>query len=1175
MILGLDYYNNMKVPSLVLCKPNGDRIDTIPCTEKKGTIKFNDYDEISFTTYLYIDGKKNEIYDKVNELMHIELPEIGRYVITEVDINSEGTNFESKSCVALSEEVLLAKRYLELFYINRASVGSVEQDGVTDDTPIQDIKNVKFYQPNDQERSLLHLVLNEKCPGWKIGYVDNELCELERNYEIDRQDIYSFLTQDVAKATECIFEFDTLHHRVNVYAEKTVGEDTDIHISYGNLTKTVDISSSTDDIKTCLTVKGRDDLNIREVNMGVDRIYNLDYFHSTEYMSQGLYDAYAAWKKKWEEYAPRYEYLIGGRLNSECFFDRESAEQKECNIWDSRDKNVWIYYNEDVEGVKLIDEEIPTNPQNYAWGYQRIFDKIHYLTNTMMPSDLSGDYDFDGDGKTEHYDNLEEEIEKRLIKLTESGSDENKAFEAYMDIFSQYGLVPLEGKLDVYFNKRTVNMEYHDGDIALDDPLHGKLLNISAGIRAIQTQINSRKAQIEHWKLKQTDIKKQMDDLCNDLEMTNEKNFTREQYVELQYFIREDELSSDNFLTNSIDTDVKRIDTIRDLLKYGQEELAKVAVPTLSFSMDMANIYAIPEFQEKVDKFKEGNYIYVSLRDDFYLKVRLLVININFLDSSDFSVEFGNVSKTRGNKLLQDVTEALSLASSAATSVSFNASNWNEANKESSEIGDMINDGLLNAGKSLRTVESDVVIDKYGITIKNNPKKNDDGTQMYPGDEIFLGGGRILFTSDNFRSVKSALGRVKYTKNFYDSYTGKWETENRDVFGLIAETVLAGYIAGTTIEASTMIGGELISPGYKHNDITEEYNGTRIDLKEGTFEFNGANKKRLTLEKIYDEHDKTKVKDYLLTVHGRIEAEHGYIGKEGNKGFTIGTNGDEGYGYISSGGKLGLNHTNKDGGIYIGADGISLGVTTEKKVDGKTVYDTPFQVTSDGFLTAKSGEIGGFTLSDKAIYKGKETLTSTTTDGIGIYIGEEGIALGNSFRVTKDGFLTSTAGEIGGATIANGAIYALKPTKTRSILPPAPTKDNSYWVINSNGSAIFNNVYINGVQSGSNFGGTNGIYFNGEGVFGNFANGFSVGSSFTIIDDRAKKDFDDLVVGILHADEIYSKFVSSDEIESIINKSFMSGISVLACTNSFYYQGKAIMIDADGVLRVDPNHSVT
>ena len=75
-----NHYDDMLVPSFVLCKANGDRLGTIKCTSKKSKIKFNDYNELSFTTYLYNDGVKSDLYDKIAELQYIEVTGVGRYI---------------------------------------------------------------------------------------------------------------------------------------------------------------------------------------------------------------------------------------------------------------------------------------------------------------------------------------------------------------------------------------------------------------------------------------------------------------------------------------------------------------------------------------------------------------------------------------------------------------------------------------------------------------------------------------------------------------------------------------------------------------------------------------------------------------------------------------------------------------------------------------------------------------------------------------------------------------------------------------------------------------------------------------------------------------------------------------------------------------------------------------
>lgn len=716
MILGLDSYNNLEVPAYVLCKPNNDRIKSIHCTQKKHLIKFNDYDEISFTTYLNIDGKKNEIYDRINELMHVELPNIGRFVISDINVQSEGTKHESKECTAVSEEVLLAQKYLELFTINMGTTESI--DGVS------------FCDLIQPDKSLLHLVLS-KCPDWTIGHIDNELYTMQRCFEIDRQDVYSFLTTDVSKAFECIFEFDTINHKINVYKEKAVGEDTNIHISYSNLAKNVSVSSNIDDIKTCLKVTGADELSIREVNMGYDSIYNIDFFHSLEYMSQGLYDAFSIWKELWNSKVDEYEELV-------------VKYQK--------------YYNDiyDLQSVKMLED-----PESKDW--------------------------------------------------------------------TLYGLNPLKEKLAANEQKQAVMIKAGQGETTHRD-YETVYLPCYNEIQAIKAQIEIVEAEITRLKEEQAVYGNQMGEIADLVDINN--NFTQEQMEELTKYIREDELSSDNYVVTDIMTDSERMDMLHDLLKYGTEELGKKSVPTLEFSMDMINIYAIPKFKKNVDKFYPGNYMYVTLRDNYSVKLRLLTMDINYLDKNDFSVTFGNVAKLKGNKLLQDVTKALDLASAAATSVSFNSSYWNAANRDASSIGDALANGLLASGKRLETTKSDVVIDDRGIIISNNPDSN------YKDDVIFIGGGQIVFSDDNLKTIKTALGRVQYTK----------EGVTYDDFGLLAQFVIAGYIGGSVIEGNEVIGGTVT--------------GTEINNGNGTFHVDkDGNLKATSVE-----------------VKGKVEATSGTIG---------------------------------------------------------------------------------------------------------------------------------------------------------------------------------------------------------------------------------------------------------------------------------------------------------
>lgn len=301
MRINRDFFDNPIIPDYVLCKANKERIGVLQCVEKTIDMKFNDVDEINFTTYLYNNNEKNPHYDAVDVMKYILLPDVGFYSITSVDIKSEGTAFENKIVTAKSSECLFAQKYLEEFVINMGTVESID--------------SVQFYNLRDKSKSLLHLVL-EKCPDWlNIGHIDVSLMTMQRSFEVIRQDIYSFLCNDVAEAFGCFFLFDTLNNTINVYTEDNVGKDTNIHVSYVNLLKNTNLSCTTDNIKTCLTITGSDDLTVREINMGYSQIYNFDYYNSTEFMSQKLYDAYNKWIVLRNSQLPTYTYLLSQYQN--------------------------------------------------------------------------------------------------------------------------------------------------------------------------------------------------------------------------------------------------------------------------------------------------------------------------------------------------------------------------------------------------------------------------------------------------------------------------------------------------------------------------------------------------------------------------------------------------------------------------------------------------------------------------------------------------------------------------------------------------------------------------------------------------------------------------------------------------------------------------------------------
>lgn len=720
-----DYWNNLETPSFVLCNTNKNKLGILNVTKKRMTYN-NNIPEISFTMHKYINGKENPYYNSVQELQYVYLENIGYFQITSKPEIIEKESLEYKEIVAQSTECEFVQKYLNTFTINMGTVESI--DGVS------------LYNIADIEHSLLHLVL-EKLPSWSIGHVDNSLVELQRSFQIDNQDVYSFITSDIATAFGCIFFFDTINNLINVYAEDSVSENTDIVISFKNLLKEVKIDPNIDSIKTCVTLVGDDDLTVRELNIGYNKIYDFSYFHNLDYMSQDLYDALTAYQTKYQTCKEQY--------------------------------------------TPIINE------------YQSTIVQIAYLTSEMLPD------------KPDSTD------------------------------WTQYSLNELNTKKKSYENRQSVLMESGYGDPnkseykTLYKPVYDTLNSINAEIKVRENQINALEKQ-------KYSLNIQMQEIVEQIDIT--KNFTKSQWEFLSKFIREDTIQDSNFVTTDAMTEEEILDMKQSFLDFGNKELSRVSHPQCDFTMTMANIYAIKEFRDKLSSFDLYNYITILIRDDYFMKVKILSFEIDFEDKSNFSVRFGSINKLKPKSQYGLIKDAISATSSAATSVAFNKYQWNTASDNASDIGNMISSGLISAGVGLTNSRSTMVIDERGVFMKNT-----EGSQ-YENDQAALTGSNILFTDDGWKTVKTALGRITYTKS----------GTQVSAYGLIAEIVLAGYIAGCTIEGNTINGNEI-----KGNTITGgTITGTSINNGNGTF----------TVD------DKGNLKCTKTDVTGKITATSGKIG---------------------------------------------------------------------------------------------------------------------------------------------------------------------------------------------------------------------------------------------------------------------------------------------------------
>ena len=760
---------------------------------------------------------------------------------------------------------------------------------------------VTLYNPEIPELSLLHLVLNEGFGCWTIGHIDASLQTLSRQFEVDRESIYDFLVNEVCEKFNCYIVFDTIKNEINLYAEsltsKFIGDgktqtfiisppflqigtvsvdgykttrweynastgelkladipesgahvevvdgaltkwETDVFVSFDNLSQEININYDADSIKTVLNVTYGDDLDIREVNLGLPHLTDISYYYTVDWMGQDLYDAYTAYLQKTNEYQPQYtnnsqEIL---KLNNKISYveNRLSLQYSMAKVGPTTVGTYYIRQKDDdgseyYKEVSLPSEYVAgtdyysnatTNLQDGSTGnvstlYTALqhFFYAHYNKDTQKTEEalaeiakLSDTFKF-----MENRNSVERYTIADLVDGLKRGSDDSKASAVYTFLdrmWDELGRVPLQMLyLDPYKKVQVTNQE--EGWSNKSNKNYGSYYTTVLFVNSLNSEIKQRTETIEIYQQQRSKFQEANAKISDELRM-DDKNFTAGQLRRLCAFLREDELQLDDIVETSLDNLASSFKIKQDAMESGRIELQKLSQPQLQFSMSMANIYALPEFEPITGQFQLGKVIRVALRPDYIKRSRLLEVNINFEDFSDFSCAFGELTSLRTQSDIH--ADLLSQAITAGKSVATSSSYWTRGSDIATETDLKIQQGLLDATTQIKAIDGTqgIIIDKYGIRMQ----KIDPVTGNPDPHQTWLTNNMILMSDDGFETSRSALGEIT--------------VDGENYYGLIAEMVLSGYIEGSKIVGGTIKIGKQPDGSYAfevHEDGTVTMSG--------------------------------------------------------------------------------------------------------------------------------------------------------------------------------------------------------------------------------------------------------------------------------------------------------------------------------------------------------------
>lgn len=840
------------------------------------------------------EQKINPYYDKIEAIRLIEVEGFGYFELQGPELVSDGIK-EAKSCTAYSLEYTLSQKYLDDFYINTGRVDSVEVM-YADEYADGNIVPVTLYNPNNKNLSLLHLILEKDYGAWKIGHVDSSLQKLSRQFEIDRSSIYDFLINEICNKFNCYVVFDTIDNTINLYAESltsrfiadgvtnsfvisppfdeigTVAIDgykttqwtydsttgillfdnfpssgshievidgaltaweTDVFITFDNLSQEVNVSYDADAIKTCLTITYGDGHDIREANLGLPYLTDLSYYCTVDWMGQDLYDAYVTYQQKCNSYQLQYTNNAQEMLDwaNRIDFEENRLSTQYSVAQSVTSETVGKYY---VRGGTLpnyyytevsLPSQYTANTTYYSINTANLNEtkvsnlftalKKHFNAEEDWESELSA---LSGDFQFMEFYTISYLV--RALKNDTVEGEKEKAISNFLgEMWDEVGRTPLKSLYyEPYKKIQLTNVEA--GWSQKTHSNYGYYYPVVLFLDSIGAAITKREKLIREYTEQYNAILNRNLKISNELLMS--RNFTTDQLVRLNSFLREDELLLNDIIETSQDTIADSFKIKQDAMESGRVELRKLSQPRLQFSMSMANIYALPEFEPIIDQFQLGNVVKVGLRPDYIMQSRLLQVDINFEDFSDFSCEFGELTTLRTQSDIH--ADLLSQAISAGKSVANNANYWTKGSDQSGEIQQKIDAGFLDAITSIKAMDGTqgVEIDKYGIHLNDI----DPVTGEIDPKQGWITNNKFLYSDDGFKSTKSVFGEFTYDGVTY--------------YGILAEAIVGSLIIGTQMEIGNSTGtlkfdenGLYVTNGGTSLTINPNSSGL-LDLSNGT-----------------------------------------------------------------------------------------------------------------------------------------------------------------------------------------------------------------------------------------------------------------------------------------------------------------------------------------------------
>ena len=769
-----------------------------------GVLSFTELSEIKFEYPKMDNGVKVEEYDLLTDMRVLEVQGYGQFIMRNCQVIDDGI-IEKKSCTFYSLEYEFS---MKPFAIEEGTYN--------------------FWNPLAPKGTVIQMIL-DAMPSWGLSKTHSfpaDLIGKYRTFSVDNTTVYDFMKSDVQQKFGCIIDFDTYNREIIIRSAFQQLNPKPVYIGKTNLAKEIEANTRTDEMITALDVNGAEGVNIRSVNpLGTNRIYNLDYYLTTDYFSSDFISKWNAWKANYENYQQTYYDLVIERQMQMSRYQTETAalgtlnaemqvlEKQRAVIIQAMANDSALQTDLDTINRQISEKQRDINDKSAV--LSQIEDSIARLTNQLKAINTLTSF--------ETFFNASEI--STLNKYFRCGTLTDSSFVA--SNVNSYSTDTVTSSLSsAIFNLTdltTLRKETHDSNITFYTLRGGKIqqsndsFKINANIVNGTLQVNNDLSFVFSLYLSNGNLSG-VEFPSGTLSMIGKiSGISTPDSSTLQFRVNDATV----FLTQAV-TEYQRMSIEWELYEYGVKSLAKMATPTYSFKVSSINFLTLDEFIAFSKQFSLGEQLYLHIGDKTYHPI-VVSVSIEFDNPEALEIDFGDeYHYNNGDMTYQDLVE---LGVSMGSSLDFNQFNY--SNFVNSGAQTSVRRFMESAIDTMRNAilsgdHNEMTIDPTGLRMR----KYDEETGDYDPRQVWATYNSIMFTSDNWQHAEIGIGE------FVDKNLGS-------LFGIVAPAIVGTILAGTqlVIESEKQDGGVAVfkmdaEGASLHNASFNLYGATggRIDL---------------------------------------------------------------------------------------------------------------------------------------------------------------------------------------------------------------------------------------------------------------------------------------------------------------------------------------------------------